>query len=209
MAPAPNIPPFNVAFTPRPSVMEIPYTNGNPSTITPENPPKNIVSHAVFLKDSEPLDPSFRRILESPAVPTYLPIHVRSITDTRNLENDIANTKPVQGEVQLQPGLLAAIIVITSIVLLGLLFIGLFGFDKYLSYRKKVEMKKQQEEESSNNAEDAERMEKIQKGELTEIDLGDLGVAVVEHVEYADVESVKEVAKKGPRSGPGWRRFWR
>jgi hypothetical protein len=209
MAPAPNIPPFNEAFQPRPSVMEIPYTNGNPSTITPENPPNNIVSHAVFLKDSEPIDPSFRRILESPAVPTYLPIHVRSIGDTQYLENDIANTQPVQAEVQLQPGLLAVIIVVVAVVLFVLLFLGLFGFDKYLGYRKKVEMKKQQEEESLNNAEDAERKDRIQKGELMEIDLGDLGVAVVEHVEYADVESVKEVAKERPRSGFRWRRFWR
>jgi len=121
MAPAPNIPPFNEAFQPRPSVMEIPYTNGNPSTITPENPPNNIVSHAVFLKDSEPLDPSFRRVLESPAIPTYLPIHVRSIADTQNLETDIVNTKPVQGEVQLQSGLFAAIIVIFSLVSLVLI----------------------------------------------------------------------------------------
>jgi len=148
--------------TPCPSP-PIPSASRSPITPAP--------SHAVFLKDSEPLDLSFRRILESP---TYLPIHVRSIADTQNLENDIANTKPVQGEVQLKPGLLAAIIIITSIVLLGLLFIGLFGFDRYLSYRKKVEMKKQQEEESSNNAEDAERKEMIQKGEWTEIDVDSL-----------------------------------
>ena len=98
-----------------------------------------------------------------------------------------------------------AIMIIITVVVLVVLFHGIFGCDKYLGYREKMKIKKQQEEERN----DEERKERVQKAELVEIDLGELGVAVVEHVEYADVESGKEVAKKGRRSGFGWMRFWR
>jgi hypothetical protein len=206
MVPAPTIPPFNMAFSPRPSVMNSSYTNTKSSTITPRHIPNNIVSHTVFLQDTEPLDPSYKRILESP---TYHPIHLRSIAETPILENDTANTTPVHGEAELQTEMSPAIIIGITVILLVLLVICIFGCDKYLSYREKVEMNKQQEEERWNNSNDAERKERIQEGELVDIDLGDLGVAVVEHVEYADVESVKEVAKEKRGSGSGWMRFWR
>lgn len=98
-----------------------------------------------------------------------------------------------------------AIMIIITVVVLVVLFLGIFGFDTYLSHRERMEKKKQKEEERN----DAERKEGIQKGEFMEIDLGELGVAVAEHVEYADVESGKEAAKERRRSGFGWMTFWR
>ncbi len=200
MAPAPNAPALNVAFPPRPLVMDTPYTNLKSSTITPKHLPNNIVSHAEFLQDPEPLDTSFKRILESP---TYLPIHLRSIADTQKLENNTANTTSGHRKAKLQTDMSPAIILTITFVFLVLLVICIFGCDKYLSYRERLEMKKGQEEERSNNSNNAEREKRVQEGELVEIDLGDLGVAVVEHVEYADVESVKEVPKKKRRSMSG------
>ncbi len=182
------------------------YTNTKSSTITPRHIPNNIVSHAVFLQDIEPLDPSYKRILESP---TYHPVYLRSIADPQNIENETVNTTPVHGEAKSQTEMSPAIIIGITVVLLVLLVICIFGCDKYLSYRENVEIKKQQEEERENNSNHAERKEGIQEGELVEIGLGDLGVAVVKHVEYTDVESFKEVAKEKRGSGSGWMRFWR
>jgi hypothetical protein len=204
MAPVPNTLALNLTFPPSPSVLDTPYTNIKSSTIIPEHMPKNIISHAVFLQDTEPLDPSFKRILEFPNHP---PIHLRSIAETQNLENNTSNTTSVHGKLKLQTGMSTP--TITFLVISVVVVVGIIGCDVYRRCRQRLEMKKQQEEERWESWNAEQRKERIEEGELFEIDLGGLDIAVVEHVEYAGVESVRGVPKERRKFGPGWMRFWR
>jgi hypothetical protein len=148
--------------------------------------PNNIISHAAFLQDSSPIDPSFKRILETSSLPK---IHLRTINSLSNynLTNDTPNlpTHPTPLHKQtwrndMSPATIAVITILAAMVIFAVIF------EIYKGYKERVEMRRRREEEEWSSW----RRER-EEGEVSSIDLGQFG-----RVEPVEDKPVQEVQKE-------------
>jgi hypothetical protein len=158
----------------------------------------NIISHAAFLQDSSPIDPSFKRILETSSLPK---IHFRAINSASNynLTNDTPNlsTHPTPLHKQTWRNDMSPA-TITVITILAVLVVFVIIFQIYRRYEEGVEARRQRREEEWSSL----RRER-EEGEVASIDLGQFG-----RVEPVESKSAQEVQKERRWFGGGRFRLW-